>query len=175
VGQLRKRIFIRLEFAPGASETTGSLDLPDTFTFRQKVAAVYLQDGRTDFEVHVHDRTWRFEGQRESHHIHGTCLLADEKGTFSIDCLALKAAGHLPESGELRQVKSLNTLIEQDHRFIKRLTKPGTGFFSFATAWRTFQGYEVMNMMRKGQVQGVAKGEVRGQVALVAKLFGGAI
>jgi len=85
---------------------------------------------------------------------------------------ALKAAGHLPESGELRQVKSLNTLIEQDHRFIKRLTKPGMGFFSFATAWHTFQGYEVMNRMRKGQVQGVAKGEVRGQVALVAKLFG---
>jgi hypothetical protein len=27
-------------------------------------------------------------------------------------------------------------------------------------------------MIRKGQVQGVAKGEVRGQVALVAKLFG---
>ena len=35
--------------------------------------------------------------------------------------------------------------------------------------------YEVMNMMRKGQVQGVAKGDVRGQVALVAKLFGIAI
>ena len=49
------------------------------------------------------------------------------------------------------------------------------GFFSFATAWRTFQGYEVRNRMRKGQVQGVAKGEVRGPVALVAKLFGGAI
>jgi len=32
---------------------------------------------------------------------------------------------------ELRQVKYLNNLIEQDHRFIKRLTKPGMGFFSF--------------------------------------------
>lgn len=83
----QKRIFIRLEFTSGASETTGSLDLPGTFTFRQKVTAVYLQDGRSDFEVQVHDRTWRFEGQRESHHIHGTCLLADEKGTFSIDRL----------------------------------------------------------------------------------------
>jgi IS6 family transposase len=76
---------------------------------------------------------------------------------------------------ELRQVKYLNTLIEQDHRFIKRLTKPGMGFFSFETAWRTLQGYEIMNMMRKGQVQGVDKGEVRGQVALVAILFGVAV
>ncbi|GHO60442.1 IS6 family transposase [Ktedonobacter robiniae] len=87
----------------------------------------------------------------------------------------LKAAGYILESGELRQVKYLNNLIEQDHQFIKRLTKPGMGFFSFATAWHTLQGYEVMNMMRKGQVQGVAKGDVRGQVALVAKLFGIAI
>jgi transposase, IS6 family len=76
----------------------------------------------------------------------------------------LKAAGMLPEKVELRQVKYLNNLIEQDHRFIKGLTKPGMGFFSFVTAWRTLQGYEVMNMMRKGQVQGVAKGDVKGQV-----------
>jgi hypothetical protein len=30
----------------------------------------------------------------------------------------------------------------------------------------------MMNMMRKEQVQGVAKGDVGGPVALVAKLFG---
>jgi len=40
------------------------------------------------------------------------------------------------------------------------------------TAWRTLQGYEMMNMMRKGQLQGVAKEEVRDQMVLVAKLFG---
>jgi len=84
----------------------------------------------------------------------------------------LKAEGRLPEVCELRQVKYLNNLIEQDHRSIKRLTKPGMGFFSFETAWRTLQGFEIMNMLRKGQVQGVEKGDVLGQIALVAKLFG---
>jgi transposase, IS6 family len=69
-------------------------------------------------------------------------------------------------------VKSRGNLIEQDHRFIKRLTKPGMGFFSLETAGRTLQGYEIMNMMWKGQLQGGRKGDVRGQVALVAKLFG---
>jgi len=53
-----------------------------------------------------------------------------------------KAAGILPESVKLRQVKYLNNLIEQDHRFIKRLVKPGMGFFSFETAGRTLQGYK---------------------------------
>ena len=46
------------------------------------------------------------------------------------------------------------------------------GFFSFETAWRTLQGIDIMNMMRKGQLQGGEKGAVRDQVALVAKLFG---
>jgi transposase-like protein len=87
----------------------------------------------------------------------------------------VKAAGILPEKVELRQVKYLGNLIEQDHRFIKRLTKPGMGFFSFETAWQTLQGFEIRNMRRKGQVQGVDKGEVRGQVALVAQLFGVAV
>jgi transposase-like protein len=39
----------------------------------------------------------------------------------------LKAAGLLHHSVELRQVKYLNNLVEQDHR-IKQLTKPELGF-----------------------------------------------
>jgi len=78
----------------------------------------------------------------------------------------------LPDSCELRQCKYLNNLVEQDHRFIKRLVKPGLGFFSFETAWRTLQGYEAMHMMRKGQIQGVDKGDVMGQVAFISRVFG---
>jgi IS6 family transposase len=55
----------------------------------------------------------------------------------------------------LRQSKYLNNLVEQDLRFIKRLVKLGMGFFPFETAWRTLQGYKVMNMFRKGQICGV--------------------
>jgi transposase-like protein len=87
----------------------------------------------------------------------------------------LKAEGRLLESGELRQVTYLTTLVEQDHRLIKRLTKPGMGFFSFQTAWRTLQGDEMMNRIRKGQLQGVDRADVRAQVALVATLFGVAV
>lgn len=96
----------------------------------------------------------------------------DKNAAYPKAFAELKAEGRLPESCELRQVKYLHNLVEQDHRFLKRLTKPRIGFFSFQTAWRTLQGYEIMNMMRKGQLQGVDKGDVRGQVAMVAKLFG---
>lgn len=85
----------------------------------------------------------------------------------------LKGEGHLSASGEMRRVTYLSNLIEQDHRCIKRLTKPGMGFFSFKTAWRTLRGCKMMNMRRKGQGQGVAKGDGKGQVVLVARLFGG--
>jgi transposase-like protein len=53
----------------------------------------------------------------------------------------LKASGVLLEDVELRQVKYLINIVEQDHRFIKRLVKPGLGYFSFVTAWNTLQGY----------------------------------
>jgi transposase-like protein len=58
----------------------------------------------------------------------------------------MKAKEELPESVEFRQNKYLNNQVEQDHRFIKRLTKPGMGFHSFNTARRTLRGFEVMNM-----------------------------
>ena len=96
----------------------------------------------------------------------------DKNAAYPKAIAELKAAGILPEAVELRQVKYLNNLIEQDHRFIKRLVKPGMGFFSFETAWRTLQGYEVMHMIRKGQMYGVAKGDITGQIAFIASLFG---
>ena len=81
----------------------------------------------------------------------------------------LKAEGQLPQGCQLRPVKYLNNLIEQDHRFIKRLVRAGLGFCSFLTARRTLQGYETMHMIRKGQVQ---IGEIQDQVKFVNSLFG---
>ncbi len=82
-------------------------------------------------------------------------ITVDKNAAYPKAVKELKEAGILPEGCELRQIKYLNNRIEQDHRFIKRLTKPGMGFFSLETAWRTLQGYEAMNMIRKGQVKTV--------------------
>jgi len=84
----------------------------------------------------------------------------------------LQAEGAIPDSCELRQVKYLNNIVEQDHRFIKRRVKPGLGFFSPETAWNTLQGYEVMNMVRKGQMRGVEQRDIIGQIAFISSLFG---
>src|SRR5438270_2187162 len=98
----------------------------------------------------------------------------DKNAAYPKAVVQLKASGTLPESVERRQVKYLNNIVEQDHRFIKRRVKPGLGFFSFETAWNTFQGYEVMNMVRKGRMRGVEQGDIMGQVASIASLLGAA-
>jgi transposase-like protein len=84
----------------------------------------------------------------------------------------LTAEQTLPETTELRPVKYLNNMVEQDHRFIKRLVNPGMGFGSFNTARRTLRGYEAMNMIRQGQIQGIEKGDILAQVEFVYQIFG---
>ena len=84
----------------------------------------------------------------------------------------LKQEGLLPDDSQLRPVKYLNNIVEQDHRFIKRRVNPGLGFFSYPTAWRTLQGYEMMNMIRKGQIRGIGKGNIQAQNQFIVGLFG---
>ena len=49
------------------------------------------------------------------------------------------------------QSKYLNNLVEQDHRFIKRITRPMFGFRAFYSAAATLAGIETAHMIRKGQ------------------------
>ena len=69
------------------------------------------------------------------------------------------------------QCKYLNNIVEQDHRRIKRLVRPGLGFGSLITARHTLAGYEVMAMIRKGQVQNIGGRDMKAQAAFVADLF----
>ena len=80
--------------------------------------------------------------------------------------------GLLPKTCKRRPSRYINNVIEQDHRFIKRRTSPGLGFASYSTAWRTIRGYEVMHMIKKGQMKGVQKGDLNAQNAFIAGLFG---
>jgi IS6 family transposase len=85
---------------------------------------------------------------------------------------ALQHDNVLPEACLLRQCKYLNNAVEQDHRFIKRRVNPGLEFSVFSTAQRTIQGYKAMHMLRKGQHDGLAKGDVLAQNRVINQLFG---
>jgi putative transposase len=51
----------------------------------------------------------------------------------------------------VRQVKYLNNIVEQDHRAIKRVTRPMRNFKSFRAAASVLAGIELMHMIREGQ------------------------
>lgn len=50
------------------------------------------------------------------------------------------------------QVKYLNNILEQDHRFIKKITDPMKGFKYVTSAAATLAGIETAHMIRKGQL-----------------------
>jgi hypothetical protein len=54
----------------------------------------------------------------------------------------------------------------------KKRTAASLWFRSVAGASRTIAGYKAMNMIRKGQVRWLAKGDVLGQVRFIEPAFG---
>lgn len=70
-------------------------------------------------------------------------------GLFNMNCLLVLHNWHWLI--DVLQVKYLNNIIEQDHRFIKKITRPMQTFKSVNSAAATLAGIEVAHMIRKGQ------------------------
>ena len=98
-------------------------------------------------------------------------ITVDKNAAYPKAVADLKRDKRLWRFSKLRQIKYLNNIVEQDHRRIKRLVRPGLGFKRFRTAWRTLVGYETLAMMRKGQVKGIGGDDIVGQAACVKSLF----
>jgi transposase-like protein len=99
----------------------------------------------------------------------------DKNAAYPLAVEELQEEKVLSLESELRQVKYLNNLVEQDHRGVKRITRASLGDQSFHTAWRTIRGIEIMHMINKGQVEGVNPKDVLGQKNFVESLFGIAV
>ncbi len=98
-------------------------------------------------------------------------ITVDKNPAYPRAAAEMKRAGELWRFSRLRQCKYLNNIVEQDHRRIKRLVRPGLGFGILRTARRTLAGYEVMAMIRKGQVSNIGGRDMRAQAAFIAELF----
>jgi transposase, IS6 family len=98
-------------------------------------------------------------------------ITVDKNAAYPEAASEMKKDGELWRRSRLRQVKYLNNIVEQDHRNVKRLTCPGLGFGSFWTARRTLAGYEVMAMIRKGQVRNIGGRDIKAQAKFIAALF----
>ncbi|CDN39404.1 unnamed protein product [Bacillus thuringiensis DB27] len=71
----------------------------------------------------------------------------------------------------MRQIKYLNNVVEQDHRFIKKRVRSMLGFKSFSTAIYILAGVEAMHMIKKEQVD-LRDQSVQNQKEFIHQLFG---
>jgi transposase-like protein len=98
-------------------------------------------------------------------------VTVDKNPAYPKAVAEMKAGRELWPRSRLRQCKFLNNIVEQDHRGIKRLVRPGLGFGSFHTARRTLAGYEAMRMVRKGQARRIGGRDMQAQATSIAELF----
>jgi len=75
----------------------------------------------------------------------------DKSGANDAALKAINADQECPI--RIRQRKYLNNIVEQDHRAIKRRTRPMMGFKSFRCARIVLGGIELMHMIAKGQLR----------------------
>ena len=107
----------------------------------------------------------------QPHTVNPRTITVDKNPSYPRAAADMKRAGQLWRFSRLRQCKYLNNIVEQDHRRIKRLVRPGLGFGSLSTARRTLAGYEAMAMIRKGQVHNIGGRDMQAQTTFVASLF----
>ena len=97
-------------------------------------------------------------------------ITTDKYAATEVAICEMIYGGILSVKATIRQVKYLNNIIEQDHRFIKRKVKPMLRFDGFETAEKTICGIEAMHMIRKGQVEEVQS--VLSEVEFINKIMG---
>ena len=98
-------------------------------------------------------------------------ITVNKNPAFSPAINDLKNDKILPKNVNFRQIRYLNNVVEQDHRFIKRIISPMLGFQSFCTAIKTLKGIEAMNMIKKRQVNKLNY-SVLNEVKYINQLFG---
>ena len=98
-------------------------------------------------------------------------ITVDKNPAYPVAIQELKTEKKMPVGIQLRQVKYLNNIVEQDHRFIKKRVRSMLGFKSFRTAKSILAGVEAMHMIKKGQLI-LRDKSVQNEVKFIHQLFG---
>ncbi len=99
-------------------------------------------------------------------------IILDKNPAYPMAIEELKKKKKMPVGIQIRQVKYLNNIVEQDHRFIKKRVCSMLGLKSFRTATSIIIcGIEAMHMIKKGQLISRDK-SAQHQVEFIHELFG---
>src|SRR6476620_3888267 len=98
-------------------------------------------------------------------------ITVDKNPAYPVAIQKLKDEKKMPEGIQIRQVKYLNNMVEQDHRLIKKRVRSMLGFKSFDTATSILSGVEAMHMIKKEQID-LRDQSVQNQKEFIDQLFG---
>jgi transposase, IS6 family len=98
-------------------------------------------------------------------------ITVDKNPAYPVAMEELKKEKKMPVGVQIRQVKYINNIVEQDHRFIKKRVRLMLGLESFRTAKSILSGIEAMHIMKKGQ-SALRDQSVQNQVKFIHQLFG---
>jgi transposase-like protein len=98
-------------------------------------------------------------------------ITVDKNPAYPIAIEELKKEKKMPVDIQIRQVKYLNNIVEQDHRFIKKRVRSMLGLKSFRTATSILSGIETMHIIKKGQLI-LRDKSVQNEIKFIHQLFG---
>ena len=110
---------------------------------------------------------------RSCHVTNPRVVTVDKNPAYPIAIQELKKEKKTPAGIQIRQVKYLNNIVEQDHLFIKKRVRYMLGLKSFHTVQFIISGIETMYIVKKGQFVSQNK-SVQNQVRFIHQLFGAA-
>jgi len=97
-------------------------------------------------------------------------ITVDKNPAYPVAIEELKEEKQVPKDIQIRQIKYLNNIVEQDHRFIKKRVRPMLGFKSIETAASILSGVEAMHMIKKEQID-LRDQSVQTQKEFIHQLF----
>jgi len=107
----------------------------------------------------------------QPHTMNPRTITVDKNPAYPKAITEMKQDAELWRFSRLRQVRLLTNIVEQNHRRVKRLTRPEFGFGGFWTARRTLAGFKAIAMIRKGQVRNIGGRDIRAQASFITGLF----
>ncbi|UIR30713.1 IS6 family transposase [Priestia flexa] len=138
--------------------------------------AVYSEGNTIDFYLNKtrdHKAAKRFfkKALRSFHVSKPRVITVDKNPAYRMAIEELKKGKKMPVGIQIRQVKYLNNIVQQNHLFIKKRVRSMLGLKSFRTATSIICGIEAMHMIKKGQLISRDK-SVQNQVEFIHELFG---
>ncbi|WP_257147394.1 IS6 family transposase [Bacillus paranthracis] len=98
-------------------------------------------------------------------------ITVDKNPAYPIAISGLKKEKKMPLGMPIRQIKYLNHIVEQDHRFMKRRIHSMLGLNSFRTTTCILAEVEAMHMKNKEQID-LRDQSVQAQKQFIYQLFG---